>query len=429
LKAASKSNVDHPMIVNDAVAEPMQTIAIGLWGCFFGVVVGILAGSVFAYMRSLRRIARNAALSALASAFYVIAFLGLLPIHDERTLTVFLALVTLFVAVTLTYLLFALLGVTKQKRLRRRTLAALCVVLILALLWGRELSAKDFLILGTAVASLLGLIALGLAVRRALLGDRAAWAVTFGIGCMLTALVGLTAIAHAGKEASRSLLAFSALAATLYLVIMASVLWFRYAYLIELHKLLAYGPSYDPVTRMRSHFETDRMVGAAFKRFQAKPQPMGVMVLTIANLYALERLHGAQAVNHALFVCASRLRRTVPSQFEMGRLGTDGFVLVMPHCKESGILIELAKSLESRLRRPVALSTSRDAARLETDNTVWVADIGVGVLMVSNPESRGTDAIAMAHRMSRTAISYASRIAWFDHSSGETVELPDSRLL
>jgi GGDEF domain-containing protein len=183
------------------------------------------------------------------------------------------------------------------------------------------------------------------------------------------------------------------------------------------------------VTRMRSHAETGQMVGAVFKSFRDKPQPMGIVVLTIANLYALEQLHGAPAVNHALFVCAARLKRTVPGEVEMGRLGNDGFVLVMPNCKESAMLIDLARAVEARLRRSVSLSTSRDAARLETDNTLWVADIGVGVLMVSNPESRGADAIAMGRRMSRTAISYVSRIAWFDHSSGETVELPDNRLL
>ena len=101
----------------------------------------------------------------------------------------------------------------------------------------------------------------------------------------------------------------------------------------------------------------------------------------------------------------------------------------MPHCKESADLIDLARAIEARLRRSVSLTTSREAARIETDSTVWVADIGVGVLVVSNPESRGSDAIAMGRRMSRTAISYASRIAWFDESSGETVELPDNRLL
>ena len=113
----------------------------------------------------------------------------------------------------------------------------------------------------------------------------------------------------------------------------------------------------------------------------------------------------------------------------MGRLGKDGFVLLMPNCRESAILIDLARAVEARLRRPVSLTTAREAARIETDSTVWVADIGVGVLMVSNPESRGSDAVAMGRRMSRTAISYASRIAWFDQSSGEIVELPDNRLL
>ena len=407
----------------------MQTLAIGLWGCFFGVVIGILVGSIFAYARSLRRIARNAAVSALSSALYVAAFLGMLPIGDAQTLTLSLALVTLVVSVVLIYLLFAVLGLTKSHLIRQRTIAALCGLLLLALVWGWQLAPKDFLIMGTAIASLLGLIALGAAVKKALSGDRLAWAVVFAICCMLVALVGLCGIAHAGTQTSWALHGVSALAATLYMVIMAWVLWSRYAYLIELHKLMTYGATYDPVTRMRTHAETGQMVGAAFKSFRTKPQPMGIVVLTIANLYALEQLHGTQAVNHAFFVCAARLRRTVPSQMQMGRLGGDGFVLVMPHCKDSASLIDVAQAVQARLRRSASLSTSRDAARIETDNTVWVADIGVGVLVVSHPESRGSDAIAMGRRMARTAISYASRIAWFDHSSGETVELPDKRLL
>ena len=407
----------------------MQTLAIGLWGCFFGVVTGILAGSAFAYARSLHRIALNAALSSIASALYVAAFLGMLPIKEEPTLTVLLAVVTLLVSVVLTYLLFEVLGLTKSDRWRQRTLFALCGVLLLALVCGWQLAPRNFLIMGTAIASVLGLAALGASVRKAWSGDRLAWAVVFAICFMLVALVGLSAISQAGAQVSWSLHAVSALAATLYMVTMASVLWARYAYLIELHKLMSYGPSYDPVTRMRTHAETGQMVGAAFQSFHAKPQPLGIVVLTIANLYALEQLYGVQAVNHALFVCAARLRRTVPSEVEMGRLGQDGFVLVMPHCKASAMVIDLARAVQLRLRRSVSLATSRDAARIETDSTLWVADIGLGVLVVTDPESRGSDAIAMGRRMSRTAISYTSRIAWFDHSSGETVELPDRQLL
>jgi GGDEF domain-containing protein len=407
----------------------MDKLAIGLWGCFFGVVLGILVGSAFAYARSLHRIALNAALSALVSALYVAVFLGALPMADAQALTVSLALVAIAVPVVLTYLLFAVLGLTKTKRIRLRIIAGLCGLLLLALVWGWQLAPKDFLVLGTAMASLLGLVALAAAVKKAWSGDRLAWAVVFAICCMLVALIGLSAIAHDTEQASWLLYAISALAATLYMLTMATVLWSRYAYLIELHKLMAYGPSYDPVTRMRSHAETGNMVGAVFKSFRDHPQPMGVVVLTIANLYSLEQLHGVPAVNHALFVTAARLRRVVPTQVEMGRLGTDGFVLLMQHCKESAILIDLARAVESRLRRSVSLSTTREASRIETDSTVWVADIGVGVLMVSNPEARGADAIAMGRRMSRTAISYASRLAWFDESSGETVELPDTRLL
>ncbi|MGB4115753.1 MAG: diguanylate cyclase [Polaromonas sp.] len=407
----------------------MDKLAIGLWGCFFGVVVVILTGSALAYARALRRIALNAAISALVSALYVAAFLGMLPMGGTQTRIVALALVAMAVSAVLTYLLFAVLGLTKSKRIRQRIIAGLCSLFAVALIWGWQLAPQDFLILCTSVASLLGLVALAAAAKKAASGDRLAWAVVFAICCMLVALIGLSAIAHDSEQASWQLYAVSAVAATLYMVTMALVLWSRYAYLIELHKLMAYGPSYDPVTRMRSHAETGHMVGNVFKNFRAQPQPMGVVVLTIANLYSLEQLHGVPAVNHALFVTAARLRRIVPTQVEMGRLGTDGFVLVMQHCKESAILIDLARAVESRLRRSVSLSTTREASRIETDSTVWVADIGVGVLMVSNPEARGADAIAMGRRMSRTAISYASRIAWFDDSSGETVELPDNRLL
>ena len=407
----------------------MEKLITGLWGCFFGVVFGMLAGSVFAYARSLRRIALNAALAAVASSFYVVAFLGGLPIANPQTMTVSLAFVAITVSLLLTYLLFALLGLTKSQRMRRGLFAALFGLFVLALISGWQLSPGNFLLLGTIMAILLGFIALGVAAKKARSDDRLNWAVVFGICCVLVALTGLSAIAHDRDRVSLWIQAISALAAALYMVTIAGVMWSRYAYLIELRKVMAYGPSYDPVTRMRSHQETGHMVGAIFKNFRDNPERMGVVVLTIANLYSLEQLHGVPAVNHALFICAVRLRRTVPSYIQMGRLGTDGFVLVMPHCKESGDLINVARAVEARLRRSVSLNTSREAARLETDSTLWVADIGVGVLVVSDPESRGSEAVAMGRRMSRTAISYPSRIAWFDESSGEAVELPDNRLL
>ena len=397
--------------------------------CRVQTVSVVLLGSVVAYARSLRRISFNAATAALASALYVAAVLGMLPIVDGQTLAISLALVTLGVSVVLTYLLFAVLGFFKRQKVRQQLLVALGGVLLAALGSGWFLKTTGFLVVATTMAFLLGLLALAAAFKSALRGDRLAWAVTGAICSMLVALAGLSLIAIDRANASWTLHAVSAMAATLYLATMASVLWSRYFYLIELNKIMAYGPSYDPVTRMRSHAETGQMVKSVFKSFRDKPQPLGIVVLTIANFYALEQLYGAPAVNQALFVCAERLRRIVPSHVQMGRLGDEGFALVMPNCTDSASLVEMAHTVEASLRRSVALNTSREAISFETDNTVWVAKIGVAVLMVSNPEVSGTDAIAMGLRMSRTAISYTSRIAWFDHSSGETVELPDARLL
>lgn len=407
----------------------MEKLTIGLWGCFFGVVVGMLAGSAFAYSRSLHRIALNAALAAVVSAFYVVAFLGGLPVHSPQTLIVLLAVVTITVSVVLTYLLFALLGLTKSRRIRLGLFVVLGTLIFLVLFSGLQLPPRDFLMIGTFMAAVLGVVALGLTLKKAWSGDRLTWMVVFGICCMLAALAGLSAIALDRNQVSLWVQAGSALFATLYLVTIAGVLWSRYAYLIELHQLMAIGPSYDPVTRMRSHQETGQMVDAIFENFRNEPQQMGVVVLTIANLYTLEQLHGAPAVNHALFICAVRLRRTVPSFIQMGRWGTDGFVLVMPNCRLSGDLIRMAKAIEAQLRRSVSLNTSPDTARLETHSTRWVANIGVAVLMVSNPEARASDTIEMGRRMALTAISYASRLAWFDESSGQAVELPDDRLL
>ena len=64
----------------------MEKLIFGLWGCFFGMTLVILAGAGLAFMHSLRRISLNAALTALLSAFFVIAFLDGLPISDADTL-------------------------------------------------------------------------------------------------------------------------------------------------------------------------------------------------------------------------------------------------------------------------------------------------------------------------------------------------------
>ena len=406
----------------------MEKLIIGLWGCFFGMTVVILAGSVVAYLRGLHRVSMNAALTALFSALYAVAFLGGFAMGSAGSLARFLAHLTVLVAGFLTYQLLMTLSLLRTPDSRQRTAYALVGVCVVVLALGWLLSPLQALAVSSAVSCVLALFALATSLRSAVKGERLAWVAVVSVFCILVALAGFAWIALRRDQALLAVHVITAVAATLYVASLAHVMWTRYEYLIELHEVMAHGPGYDPVTRMRSHLETGQMVGDIFKGFRDKPSPMGVVVLTIANLYALEQLHGAPAVNNAFFVCAGRLRRWVPRQVEIGRLGKDGFLLIMQNCTDSKRVIDMARAVEVRLRRSVTLNTSREVSRLGTGSTVWVAEIGVGVLVVANPTAKGSEAISAALRMSRTAVSYTSKIAWFDHTSAEPVELPVLKL-
>lgn len=402
----------------------MDKYAIGFWGCYFGSAGLMLAGSVFAYLRSLRRIAVNAAASALASTFFVVAFLGGLPIADAATLDRFLAHVASLVSVLLAYLLFSILGILRSPSSQRRALLLLAGVAggVIALGWA--LSPQQSLMLSLAGAALMGFAALVLSLRSALRGDRLAWVAVAGVVFMLVAIAGLSWAALDRAHVPWQAHAVSALAGTAYLATMASVLWIRYSYLIELNQALAYGPSYDPVTRMRSNSETNNMLNTVFRHYRDQPVPMGVIVVSVANLYVLEKLYGLAAVNHALFVCAGRLRRTVPAHVEMGRLGEDGFLLLMRNCHHSGDLIHLARRVQAALARSVTLNTGAEAGTAAGQQTRWEAEAGIGVLRVSKSDARASTAVGLGRGMSRAALGYPSRIAWFDETSGEIVDMP-----
>jgi GGDEF domain-containing protein len=277
------------------------------------------------------------------------------------------------------------------------------------------------LALGSLTAFAVGAAMLVIAIRAALGGDRAGWTAVAGLVFMLVAIAGLSWIALSGTR-SRLVHAISAMAGVAYLCVIATVLWARYSYLLELSEVLAHGPSYDPVTRMRSHTETGQMVGEVFFQRNAEARPIGVLAICIANLYALENLHGRAAFNHALFICSGRLRRCVPQNVEMGRLGEDGFLLLVPNAPDLERLAQLAVQIRDRLARPLSLSTSRDPAGLEHPGTGWAADAGIGVLATST-QVRPSQAVSTARAMARTAWSYASRMAFFDQQVGHIAEL------
>jgi GGDEF domain-containing protein len=402
------------------IFETMDSLAAGFWGAFFCTALLMLVISLAAFRRSHRRVALMAGLTSLFSAGFVVAFLGWLPLEGRVEARV-LAHVAVLTAAVLALMLMSTLGMLRQAAVARWASTGLIGGSALVLVIGWFLEPAQSLALSSLAAFTVGTVMLVVAARGAVRGDRAGWSAVAGIFFMLVALAGLSWIAL-DRTGRWPVHAISASAGVAYLCVIASVLWARYSYLLELSEVLAHGPSYDPVTRMRSHTETGQMVGDVFFRRDAEARPIGVIAISIANLYALENLHGRAAFNHALFVCAGRLRRCVPQNVEMGRLGEDGFLLLVPNTPDVDRLGHLARQIRDRMLRPVSLSTSRESARLERRGTAWVAELGLGVLGTST-QVRPSQAVATARAMARTAWSYASRMAFFDQQAGQIAEL------
>jgi GGDEF domain-containing protein len=151
-------------------------------------------------------------------------------------------------------------------------------------------------------------------------------------------------------------------------------------------------------------------------------RPLILVAISIGNLSALEKLHGRAALNHALFVCAGRLRRCVPADVDMARLFDDGFLLVERDAGDRQRMLELGRLVAKRLSQPVSLSTSADASDLEAGQAKWAPQVGVG-LLVATSQADPSVVVSMVADMSRTARSYTSRVAWYDESAGRICEL------
>ena len=403
----------------------MDRVAAGFWGAFFCTATLMLVISLAAFARSQRRVALMAGLTSLTSSGFVVAYLGWLPIEGATEARV-LAHVAVVSAVGLAVMLMATFGMLRQRATANTALWLLMAAAAAVLVAGWMLDAGEALVTSSMAAFGVGGAMLVVTVRGARRGDRGGWSFVIALVCMLVAIAALSWIALT-RTAAWPVHAIAALAGIAYLCVIAAVLWTRYSYLLELAEVMAHGPSYDPVTRMRSHSETSQMVGQAFFGRDAEARPIGVIAICLGNLYALENLHGRAAFNHALFVCAGRLRRCVPQNVEMGRLGEDGFLLLVRSPATLDGLAQVARTIRQRLVRPVTLSTRSDPAGLDGPSTSWIAEAGVGVL-VTNTQVRPSHAVATARAMARTAWSYPSRLAFFDPEAGQIAELQPGEL-
>lgn len=406
------------------MVRAMDVLVVGFWGAFFGTVALMLAGAMAAFVQSHHRVALGAALTAVVSALFVASYLGCLPIGDPGNEWRLLAHVAIFSAMTLGFMLVADLGLLRDAAARQRILGGMAGAATAALAAGWLLEPKSAMALGSAVALGAGLAGLYIGVCSARRGDRVAWVAVVAVACMLVSLAGLSWIALDRASVPWPVHAASAVMGMAYLTTIGAMLWLRYSFLIELREVRAQGPRYDPVTRMRSSTATGQMVALAFERQQHHPARAVLLIaVSIGNLYALENLHGRAALNHALFICASRLRRCAPADMEMGRMFEDGFLLVLRDDRDLDRLVRVGRLIARRLSQPLTLSISDGSPDAQERRAEWVAQVGVGVL-ATTAHAQPSAVIAKVRDMSRTAWSFVSRVAWHDQAQGMIAELP-----
>jgi GGDEF domain-containing protein len=397
----------------------MQTIAVGFWGAFFGSALFASATAILAFSRSAPRVAFTGVLSAMLPAVYALAFLDGVLLADPEQLQRLRALTAIACAAVLVVPLLMLLGVVRRRNALATARWLMLGAAIAASLLAAFVPPLEALVVGIVVASLVGVAGIAVSARIAWKGEPSAWVACAALASVCIGMWFVDWMAVHPEGATWQLHALSALAGMTYLMCIAAAMWTRYAYLIDVMQVMRQGPGYDPVTRLRIW----ELGAPAPGRAGIDSHPVGVIAVCIANLKALEELHGRAAYNHALFVCASRLRRLSLPAVEIVRAGEEGFVLVLRRFSDVERLVDLARTIEARLGRPVRLGTGGDIGRIEEEGALWEAAVGVGLLVERSQEQLDIT-IAGARAMARTAWSFGSRIAWFDEAAQAIAELP-----
>ena len=189
----------------------MNSLAAGFWGAFFGTAALMFGVSMAAYLRARRRVALLAALSAIVSASFVVAYLGWLPLEGKLEARV-LAHVAILAAAILSPMMLSLLGLMRERAEARRVFGAFGMLALVVIAVGWLLDAPEALMLSWLTAFSAGAVMLVVALRSAAGGNRFGRATVAGMSLLLLSLAGLSWIAL-DRSAAWPVHAVSALAA------------------------------------------------------------------------------------------------------------------------------------------------------------------------------------------------------------------------
>lgn len=397
----------------------MDAISIGFWGAFFGSTALASSVALLAFWRAAPKVASTTSLAVLLSCAYAILFLGWVPAPSAALLVRLQSLVAVVATAVLCLLLFILLGTfrTRQGQSRaRRVVVALGLSASAALL---ALPPRLGLQFAVGVAFLVAGSAILVSVLSARRGERAGWFTLAGLPCICIGMAGLDWYALFPLATPWQVHVMSATGAMGYVLCVGSAMWSRYAYLVEVRNIVRHGPNFDPLSRMPTYGDGGALQ-AAFSGTRGRGY--GVVVVSLSNLEALEQLHGRAAYNHAVFVCASRLRNLAFAGVDLIRLPEDSFALLTQHPGDPQQLVDQARRILRRMTRPITLQTSQLSVD-ELEGTLWEASVGLGVVL--EPSDCSLDVVITGARaIARSAWSYGSCMAWYDEASNSVCELP-----
>src|SRR4051794_24195854 len=203
----------------------MHAVAIFFWGGFAATVMLMLAGAFAAFVKSHHRVALAAALTALLSALFIGTNLLGLPIADRALETRLVAHVSLLSATMLQLMLMLDLGLLREREPRRRILAAVVALLILAAGVSWLLTPRQAMVLGSTASVVVAAVALLTALRSLWIGDRNAWPVMWGTLLLPVCVAGVSWIALDPEPVPWRVHAVSAVAAIAFLTGVGVMLW------------------------------------------------------------------------------------------------------------------------------------------------------------------------------------------------------------
>lgn len=265
------------------------------------------------------------------------------------------------------------------------------------------------------ICLLSSVLALWLAVRAWLFGDRLALGMAIGCALMLPPIAGLYAMAMGTETIGSGWQAVLALSAVLCNTTIGVMLWLRNRHHQKTRGEEAGASQFDPVTKLHSGIALVQKLIKAQRRRRRTRRDGAVLAVLLFDLDRLSPQVSPAGMNELYIHLAARIQRQVGVVNPVGRYYDRCFITLVETIHSPAWLRTLGLRVASSLRRPVEV-TALDGQRIEVR-----ADVGVGVVHLSRDHADVEDILHDAQRMAEAARGMRSRAAMLDPQSGELV--------